>query len=100
MRTTIQIKKRFGSFLSNGDEGNKFRFCEVEPIISKGGIVVLNFEGVENMTDSFANACFGDLFFHHDLDLKDKVQFLNCSQIVKDFILSSRAWASRRVSVS
>lgn len=99
MNQNIKLVKRFGTFLASGEEGNKFRFCEIEPEISKGRVVVLDFEGVENMTDSFSNACFGNLFFNHDLSLKGKVRFVNCSPLIKDFILSAKVFAAHKAKV-
>jgi len=97
MKQTIQMKERFGRFLSDGEVGNRFRFCGVEPAISAGNEVVLDFEGVTNMTVSFANACFGHLFRHLDFDLDGKLSLVNCSPTVKSFLTS--AWSLARKQV-
>jgi len=97
MKVVIKLKETFGSFLFDGNEGNRFRFCEIEPKIALNQIVILDFEGVENMTDSFANACFGNLFHSLDFNLEGKVEFRNCSPLVQDFILSAMNIALMRV---
>lgn len=98
MKKNIQMKDRFGPFLSDGNSGNEFRFCEIEPLVSQGFHVVLDFEGVTNMTDSFANACFGHLFRHLDFELRGKVSFMNCSPTVRGFLSSAWSLATKQVA--
>lgn len=98
MKKVIRLSERFGSFLSDGEQGNQFRFCEVEPLISRGNLVVLDFEGVTNMTDSFANACFGHLFRHLDFELEGKLQLEHCSPTVQSFLMSAWSLASKHVT--
>ncbi len=62
---TIPLQQRFGSFLADGGKAVVFLAEEIEPALQAGETVVLEFEGVENMTDSFANACFANLFERH-----------------------------------
>ena len=76
----------FGSFLSDGEHANAFRFCEVEPAINRGDVVAFDFEGVTNMTDSFCNALFGTLVEEHPELLDGKIQFQNCLPLIQDFI--------------
>lgn len=98
MTHTIKVKERFGSFLLDGDQGNEFRFCELEPLITAGNEVILDFEGVTNMTDSFANACFGHLFRHLDFSLKGKLQLVHCSPTVQSFLMSAWSLAKKQVA--
>ena len=57
----IVMRDHFGSFLADGDLGNMFRFCEIDPLFGRPGLIFFDFAGVANMSDSFANACFGNL---------------------------------------
>jgi hypothetical protein len=98
MKHTFKLKDRFGSFLSDGDQGNQFRYCELEPLITAGHEVVLDFEGITNMTDSFANACFGHLFRHLDFSLTGKLQLINCSPTVRCFLMSAWSLAQKHVA--
>jgi hypothetical protein len=98
MKHTINLKDRFGAFLSDGDAGNEFRFCELEPRISRGEHVVLDFDGVTNMTDSFANACFGHLFRHLDFCLEGKLSLINGSPVVKSFLTSAWSLAQKQAA--
>ena len=42
----VSFHEHFGSFLSDGDHANVFRFTEIEPVLSSGGAVVFDFRGV------------------------------------------------------
>lgn len=86
MSHTLRMLDLFGSFLADGDVGNRFRFCEVEPALSKHDWIIFNFAGVTNMTDSFCNACFENLAEQHPAEVRAKVRFKNCSPLIKDFI--------------
>ena len=90
----LRMKERFDSpFLSDGDKGMLFRIAEVEPKISLGDSVVFDFTGVENMTDSFSNACFVQLFFTHREMLGNRIQFKGCSPVIRHFVLSALSLA-------
>ncbi|MDD4932300.1 MAG: STAS-like domain-containing protein [Methylacidiphilaceae bacterium] len=83
------MKELFGSFLADGDLANAFRFNQVEAETGSGALVVFDFEGVTNMTESFANALFGNLAEDHPFDLVDRVRFQNCSPLIRGFLVSS-----------
>lgn len=91
MSHTFRMLDLFGSFLADGDVGNSFRFCEVEPQLSKQDEIVFDFEGVANMTDSFCNACFENLASQHPAQVQAKVRFKNCSPLIRDFISNAMA---------
>lgn len=91
MSHTFKMFDLFGSFLADGDVGNRFRFCEVEPALSRHEQIIFDFEGVTNMTDSFCNACFENLATEHPAEVRAKVRFQNCSPLIKDFVGSALA---------
>ena len=95
MKAIFQMGERFGSFLSNGDVANAFRFTEVEPALAQGKEVVFDFSGVTNMTSSFCNALVATLMAHHPVDFTQRVRFTNCDPVVKDFILAAIALGRR-----
>jgi hypothetical protein len=86
MSHTFKMAKLFGSFLADGDVGNKFRFCEVEPRIEKGESLIFDFAGVTNMTDSFSRACFETLATEHPEEVLANIRFKDCSETVKGFV--------------
>jgi hypothetical protein len=95
--SVILMKEKFASpFLADGDRAMLFRKSEVEPIIKSGDSVVFDFTGVDNMTDSFSNACFTELFSAHKDLVGNRIVFKSCSPLVKHFVLSAMAMADRK----
>jgi STAS-like domain of unknown function (DUF4325) len=93
MSNCFQMKERFGSFLSDGEVANAFRFTEVEPLIARGEHVVFEMAGVTNMTDSFGNALFGTLFKNHPELLRGGMEFRNCSPLMRALITAAIQFA-------
>lgn len=97
METVFKMERLFGTFLADGDVGNRFRFCEVDAVLSRGEVAIFDFEGVTNMTDSFSNACFANLFADHPTaDSEQRIQFRNCTSLVKMFVQRSIALGRAR----
>jgi len=95
--SVILMKEKFASpFLADGDRAMLFRKSEVEPIIKSGDSVVFDFTGVDNMTDSFSNACFAELFSAHKALVGNRIVFKSCSPLVKHFVMSAMAMADRK----
>jgi hypothetical protein len=86
MKTVFKLSERFGVFLSDGASANVFRFTEVEPAIASGHTIVLDFEGVTNMTDSFGNALIGGLVQNHPELLKSGLEFKNCNPLMRTLV--------------
>jgi hypothetical protein len=86
MKAVFQMAERFGSFPSNGDVANAFRFTEVEPVLAQGAHITFDFEGVTNMTSSFCNALVATLMAHHPAEFSNRVRFSNCDPVVKQLI--------------
>src|SRR5258708_5885254 len=86
MNSAFLMKELFGTFLADGERANAFRFTEVEPAIARGDHVVIDMEGVTNMTDSFGNALFGTLIKNHPELLSRGVEFRNCSPLMRTLI--------------
>lgn len=97
---TFAMRELFGAFLADGDVANRFRFCEVERVMSLSDSIIFDFDGVTNMTDSFCNALFETLAADHGDLVRSKFRFRNCSPVVKHFIANAMATglaeASRR----
>ena len=86
MTTVFKMHERFGPFLADGETANAFRFTQVEPAVASGGHVVLDFEGVTNMTDSFGNALIGTLIQHHPELLQSGLEFKNCDPLMRSLV--------------
>lgn len=88
--------EHFGSFLADGDLGNRFRFCEIDQHLQNSTPIIFNFHGVENMSDSFANACFGALAEDHAQSFMSLVKFANCSNGIKQALSCAVSSGLRR----
>lgn len=87
---TIRLRDHFASpFLSNGNEAIVFRRQKVEPLMEGGASAILDLGGVDNMTDSFANACFAQLFAKHRDAFGKRLKFKACSPLIKGFVISA-----------
>ena len=89
MMETFKMREVFGSFLADGEVANSFRFSQIEPLLGRGCGVTLDFQGVTNMTDSFANACFANLAMDHPDAFGSSVIFRNCSPVVDAFLAAA-----------
>ncbi len=96
MSVTFRMQERFGSaFLADGDEAIPFLMNEVEPALERGESIVFDLGGVDNMTDSFANACFANLFARHPDKIAAQVTFKSCSPLIRTFLESAFAMSRR-----
>lgn len=60
MRKTIKILKFAGEFAENKDIAKKVRIEVIIPSLSKGNQVIIDFEGVGGVTQSFVHALISD----------------------------------------
>jgi len=78
-----------GKHLSTRIDGEFFR-REIETAIERSEKVVLDFEGVEVISNSFADECFAKLIFAFDLfQVKEYTTFVNASPFIKAVIANS-----------
>lgn len=88
MTHTIQFKE-ISTSLGTRDLGAKIRVNIIEKINSNDK-VYLDFEGVDVVTNSFANECFSKLKEAVTLDVfKTKIAFLNTNDFVQRVIISA-----------
>ncbi len=93
----VHMHSRFDTtFLGDGSEGNRYCTTVVAPVLEAGGTVTFDFEGIEGMTDSFANAAFANLFEKQRSLIGTRLLFKGCSPLVKDFLASALAMARSR----
>lgn len=98
MKHELKLHKEIGSFAGNGTLGNQLRIDKIEPHWNSSDKIVLNFEGVDSMTDSFINAFVGNIVESHPEDFREKLRFTNCSSLVKAFIKSALQMAQNRLT--
>ena len=88
MTHTIQFRE-ISTSLGTRDLGAKIRVNIIEKINSNDK-VYLDFEGVDVVTNSFANECFSKLKEAVTLDVfKTKIAFLNTNDFVQRVIISA-----------
>ena len=98
MELKLTLSETFGSFAANGTIGDLFRTDEIEPHWDTYSTIILDFQGISSMTDSFANAFIGNMAELHPEDFKTKLRFKNCSPLVKSFIKSALQFAQHRAN--
>ncbi len=78
-----------GRHLSTRIDGAHSR-REIEAAIERGEKVELDFDGVEVVSNSFADECFAKLMFEFDLPrVKAHTTFINASPFIKAVIANS-----------
>lgn len=92
------MHERFGSFLADGNLANEFRFTEVEPLVTAGHDVILDFTGVRNMTTSFSNGLVATLVAHFPDAFSSQVRFRGCDPLIKEILQASLAIGRREAA--
>ena len=88
MTDTILFKD-ISSSLGTRDLGAKIRGSIIEKV-AKNDKVFLDFDGVEVVTNSFADECFGKLRENITTEIfKSKIAFLNTNDFVQRVIIST-----------
>lgn len=95
MKLELAMHERFGSFLADGNLANEFRFTQIEPALSAGGDILLDFSGVRNMTTSFSNGLVATLVAHFPTEFSGRVRFRGCDPLIKEILQASMAIGHR-----
>ena len=74
------------SFAENKDLARDLRINEIAPALKNGKVVILDFEGVQAVTQSFIHALLSGLFREQGTVVLDKIKFKNCNENVKKII--------------
>lgn|GEM_PF-1273645 len=94
--TTIRLRDHFTtSFLADGNAAMDFRRSHVEPVMARGDDVIIDLAGVDNMTDSFSNACFTQLFVDHPNAFGTRLKFKACTPLIRSFVISALSMSER-----
>lgn len=78
-------------FLADGTAAANFAAGTIIPILETGGAVSFDFDRIDNMTDSFSNACFAHIFARYPREFGARITFVNCNSQVHSFILTAHA---------
>lgn len=82
----IIIFERAGAFAENKDIARDIRLQEIIPALDQKEEVVLDFEKVDAVTQSFIHALISDVLRNYGNDVLDRVAFKSCNETVKKII--------------
>ncbi|MFA5997772.1 MAG: STAS-like domain-containing protein [Candidatus Paceibacterota bacterium] len=83
---TIKLFPTVGAFAENKDTARDMRINEIVPILDKGESLVLDFENIDSITQSFAHALISDLIRKYGIDVLDRISFANCNKTVSKIL--------------
>ena len=84
--TEIKLCKIVGSFAENKDLARDIRVNQIIPLLEKGCVITLNFEGIDSATQSFIHALLSDVIRKFGSEIIDKMYFKSCNETVKKII--------------
>lgn len=87
MTHTIKLLALTGSFAENKDIARDIRLKHILPSLEKDQEIILDFEGVEAVTQSFIHALISDSIRQYGSKSLDKISFKSCNDTVKNIIL-------------
>ena len=82
----IPIFERAGAFAENKDVAREIRLLEMIPVLDKNEEVVLDFEKVDAVTQSFIHALISDILRKYGNDVLDRIAFKSCNETVAKII--------------
>jgi hypothetical protein len=83
---TIKIFPLVGNFGENKDIARDIRIDKITPILNSGEEIILDFDGVDSITQSFGHALLSELIRNFGIDVLDRISFSNCSDPVSKII--------------
>lgn len=82
----IKLFAKTGSFAENKDLARDLRINKIIPALDKGQNVIINFGGVDAVTQSFVHALVSELIRNYGGSVLDRISFKSCNETVKKII--------------
>lgn len=82
----IEMFAIFGDFGEDKDEAANLREKSIKPCIARGQLVIIDFQGVTLVTQSFIHALISDVLRVNGERALDFFEFVNCVEVVKGII--------------
>lgn len=82
----IKLFPMVGNFAEDKDKARDIRIEKITPILEKGEDLILDFEKIDDMTQSFTHALLSELIRNYGIDVLDRISFSNCNQTVSKII--------------
>jgi hypothetical protein len=83
---TIKLVDFVGSFAENKDTAQKLRKEQILLALERNQVVVLDFEGVSNTTQSFIHALISEPIREHGINVLDRMIFKSCNSKVQSIV--------------
>lgn len=82
----INMFSLVGDFGEDKDAAASLRKSKIQPCVSQGNKIILNFSGVTLVTQSFVHALISDVLRSSGEVALDFLEFQNCADVVKGII--------------
>ena len=82
----VIIFRKTGSFAENKDLARDIRINLIEPSIKKENEVILDFKGVDSVTQSFMHALISETIREFGPKSLDLISFKDCNETVKNIV--------------
>lgn len=89
MKIEFQLTLELGAHLADGEAAARFRSTRIEPYISLGDELTLDFTGVRNANSSFMNALISGVVEQHGEAVLQKLVFKGCNPLIRVFVESA-----------
>lgn len=83
---TLKLFPIVGSFAEDKDKARDVRVTEIVPILERGEDLILDFEKIDSVTQSFTHALISELIRNYGIDVLDRISFANCNKTVSKVI--------------
>lgn len=82
----IKLSEHVGNFAENKDVAKELRNKEIVPALVENQEIILDFEGIEAVTQSFIHALISELMRTYGSDVLDRIAFKNCNETIQKII--------------
>lgn len=82
----IHLFHQTGSFAENKDIARDIRINSIIPALEKNQEVILDFEKIDSVTQSFIHALISDLIRKYGSNVLDRISFKSCNESVQKII--------------
>lgn len=82
----ILLFKKTGIFAEDKDLAREIRIKELTPRLKRNEEIILNFEGVESVTQSFIHALISELIREFGGEVLDRISFKKCNENIRKII--------------
>lgn len=82
----VKLFETAGSFAENKDLARQIRKDKIIPALENGEEIILDFENINAVTQSFIHVLISDLIRHYGSEVLDKISFKNCNETIRKIV--------------